>query len=57
MYSWSRYSIFKSLLSLHDDFPFFTERKKIKKSNKLACGRYIEQFNLIKKTGWNYKLI
>ena len=32
----------KSLLSLHDDFPFFTERKKIKKCNKLACGRYIE---------------
>ena len=32
----------KSLLSLHDDFPFFTKRKKIKKCNKLACGRYIE---------------
>ena len=46
MYSWSRcifwmYSL-KIRLNIHDVLTFFAERKKMKKSNKLACDRCIE---------------
>ena len=43
MYSWSRcifwmYSL-KIRVNLHGVFPFFAERKKMKKCNELVCDR------------------